>query len=551
MPVRTDGGMTATDTTPATGLRATLETPGSFAAVVELVSWAGELAHERGVRPLAMAADLAGDPRITALSVTDNAGGHVRLSPDAPGEALRDLGHDVIVHVACRDRNRNGLMSLGWDLLSRGLTNVLAVSGDYPVDGYHGLSRPVFDLDSVGLLAMYRGLERGAARHAGDGTSAGPGGPAADAATGVVGPAFYLGAVVDNHKRHEREVIPQYLKLARKVRTGARFVISQVGYDARASDELMRLVRREGLGVPVLANAYILDRGTARAFHAGRIPGCVVTDELLAVVERQCASPDKGRAFFLELAAKQAAVARGFGFAGIYLAGHRDGEEIRRVLDLADGFAGSDWRELARDVSFGIPDAFRLFATDRTTGLATDELAPAYVASLTPAARRRARARVPLFYRVNRALHAAAFEPGTPGFRLAARGYARVERLRLSRPLHVLEQAVKVPLFDCRDCGDCSLPDIAYLCPESHCAKNQRNGPCGGSHDGMCEVPGHPCIWAEAYARLKPYGEELGMLDGPPVLQDNALRRTSAWANTFLGRDHTTRPHDPDGGSHP
>ena len=28
------------------------------------------------------------------------------------------------------------------------------------------------------------------------------------------------------------------------------------------------------------------------------------------------------------------------------------------------------------------------------------------------------------------------------------------------------------------------------------------------------------------------------MLDREPVLQDNALRGTSAWANTFLGRDH-------------
>ena len=28
------------------------------------------------------------------------------------------------------------------------------------------------------------------------------------------------------------------------------------------------------------------------------------------------------------------------------------------------------------------------------------------------------------------------------------------------------------------------------------------------------------------------------MLEREPVLQDNALRGTSAWANTFLGRDH-------------
>jgi hypothetical protein len=28
------------------------------------------------------------------------------------------------------------------------------------------------------------------------------------------------------------------------------------------------------------------------------------------------------------------------------------------------------------------------------------------------------------------------------------------------------------------------------------------------------------------------------MLDGPVVVKDNALAGTSAWANTFLGRDH-------------
>ncbi len=71
--------------------------------------------------------------------------------------------------------------------------------------------------------------------------------------------------------------------------------------------------------------------------------------------------------------------------------------------------------------------------------------------------------------------------------------------------------------------------------------KNQRNGPCGGSHDGLCEAVERPCVWAEAYTRLKPYGEELRMLERPPVIQDNALRRTSAWANTFLGRDHFSR----------
>jgi methylenetetrahydrofolate reductase (NADPH) len=54
------------------------------------------------------------------------------------------------------------------------------------------------------------------------------------------------------------------------------------------------------------------------------------------------------------------------------------------------------------------------------------------------------------------------------------------------------------------------------------------------------------CIWARAYERLKPFGEEAGVLDRPPTIPDNALRRTSAWANTFLGRDHLSRVTTPE-----
>jgi methylenetetrahydrofolate reductase (NADPH) len=96
-------------------------------------------------------------------------------------------------------------------------------------------------------------------------------------------------------------------------------------------------------------------------------------------------------------------------------------------------------------------------------------------------------------------------------------------------------------MFDCRDCGDCSLPEIAFLCPESQCVKNQRNGPCGGTRQGKCEIGEKDCIWGRAYERLKAYGEEKSMLEGSVVFKNGALKGTSAWANTFLGRDHRPR----------
>ena len=67
---------------------------------------------------------------------------------------------------------------------------------------------------------------------------------------GSSGRDFFLGGVVTNHKRHEREVMPQYFKLRKKVETGARFVINQIGCNARKDDELLRWIRREGLPLP-------------------------------------------------------------------------------------------------------------------------------------------------------------------------------------------------------------------------------------------------------------------------------------------------------------
>ena len=107
------------------------------------------------------------------------------------------------------------------------------------------------------------------------------------------------------------------------------------------------------------------------------------------------------------------------------------------------------------------------------------------------------------------------------------------------KPMRLIEHASKAVLFACKDCGDCSLPEIAFLCPESQCAKNQRNGPCGGTRDGLCEVDGYgDCIWLRAYERLKHDGREDQLVAHAPVVQDQSLRGTSSWANNWLGRDH-------------
>jgi methylenetetrahydrofolate reductase (NADPH) len=510
-----------------TPLREQLARPGAFVVAAELVTSRGLITANSGRNVLELARELAADPRVDVLSITDNPGGHAMLSPDTLGTDLISRGQEVILHLSCKDWNRNALESRGWKLGSEGFGNVLALSGDYPVTGHKGLAAPVFDLDSVGLLSLFSEMNDGLRDER-------------KPETRLDRTDFFLGCVVTNHKRREREVMPQYFKLRKKVQAGARFVINQMGWDTRKDDELLRWIRRENLPVSVLANVYLLSPPAARAFHQGKIPGAVVTDELLALAERHGAGPDKGRAFFVDLAAKHVAVARGLGFDGVYLGGHMPASRFGEILELAASFATDDWREFAREIQYPFADEFYFFEPDPETKLSSDEVSATYLDSKR---RRKTELRVPLQYRFSRRLHAAVFGPDAPLFPLGRAFYRAVEKAPppVGKIVHTAEQAAKVPLFHCRDCGDCSLPDIAYVCPESQCAKNQRNGPCGGTREGLCEVYDSECIWSQAYERLKAYGEEESMLDGPAVVKDNALARTSAWANTFLGRDHHSR----------
>ena len=507
-------------------LREQLTRPGAFVVAAELVTSRGLITADSSRRVMEVARELAADPRVDVLSITDNPGGHAMLAPDTLGTDLISRGQEVVIHLSCKDWNRNALESRGWKLGSEGFDNVLALSGDYPVMGHKGLAAPVFDIDSVGLLSLFSEMNDGLHDERRpeiqlDRTN------------------FFLGCVVTNHKRREREVMPQYFKLRKKVEAGARFVINQIGWDTRKDDELLRWIRREQLPVSALANVYLLSRPAARAFHQGKIPGAVVTDELLAIAEREGASPDKGRAFFVELAAKHVAVARGLGFSGVYLGGHMPASTFCEILDQAGSFADDDWRTFAPEIQYPFADEFYFFERDPETKLSSDEVSATYLESKRT---RKTDLQVPVKYRFSRRLHTLAFEPDAPLFPAGRAFYKAIETSSAATKLaHAMEQAAKVPLFGCRDCGDCSLPDIAYVCPESQCAKNQRNGPCGGTREGLCEVYDTECIWSQAYERLKAYGEEETMLDGPVIVKDNALARTSAWANTFLGRDHHAR----------
>ena len=79
----------------------------------------------------------------------------------------------------------------------------------------------------------------------------------------------------------------QLYKLKKKVNAGAKYIISQVGFSARKLQEMLWLMKDNGLDVPLIANIYIINAGHGGAMNRGNIPGCDVTDEFLSVLKAE------------------------------------------------------------------------------------------------------------------------------------------------------------------------------------------------------------------------------------------------------------------------
>ncbi len=461
---------------------------------------------------LEFARQAAEDSLVSAVSITDNAGGHPALFPSALGQEIRRLGLEAVIHFSCKDRNRNTIESQLLELDRAGLHNLLVLTGDYPRRGYFGNAKPVFDLDSIHVLDFVSRMNKGESREH----------PF----------AFYPGCVVSPFKAVEAELVQQYSKLKKKIAAGARFVISQMGYDARKFHELRLFMEQEGLDLPLLGTVLIPDVKLARILHRGVVPGCVMPTRLLERFEASYAKgAEQGRRFSLEYGAKLVAVLMGLGYHGAHISGPGlEYPEVARVIRLARELAPR-WRSLVPEFSF--PEEWRWWLfSEGEDGLNAPERTPLSATAVHGIGSI-------IHLSLSRLVHWLAFEPGRGLHPLLSRMAQGLDGGRWERAITCLEYWAKGQLYGCRHCGDCTLGHFAFLCPQSQCAKFLLNGPCGGSRDGWCEVwPGRRrCFYVRVYSRL-PLSErkEFMSLLLPP--RDWRLYDTASWLNFYLEKDH-------------
>jgi methylenetetrahydrofolate reductase (NADPH) len=156
------------------------------------------------------AADLAVSEILDFASLTDNPCGNPMNAPDFLGHLIMDKGLNVNIHLSCKDINRNPLETRAWHLTSEGFRNILALAGDYPINGYKGIARPIFDIDSTGLISMLSDINNGLDI------------PTAkkNTAAKLTRIDFFVSAAVSSFEKYEAEYMPQYFKMEKRSRPG-------------------------------------------------------------------------------------------------------------------------------------------------------------------------------------------------------------------------------------------------------------------------------------------------------------------------------------------
>jgi len=102
----------------------------------------------------------------------------------------------------------------------------------------------------------------------------------------------------------------------------------------------------------------------------------VIPPALLDAVEREAAPADKGKAFFVDLAARQIAIAREMGYAGIYVGGPTKCEDFFAILEKAAEYGREDWHALVASTTYTVPGTWYAYRSDRATGLSSSEPVP-------------------------------------------------------------------------------------------------------------------------------------------------------------------------------
>lgn len=240
---------------------------GEFAVTAEMAPPKGTDFSEQ----LAAARLLEG--RVHAVNVTDMQSACLKASSLGLCVHLKQAGLEPILQITGRDRSRMAIMGDVLSAASFGINTILALTGDHPVVGDCKDSKPVYDLDSVGILRMLSNMESA-------GTDCG-GNPLTGGA-----PQLFKGAAVT--PVYEPRAL-QINKLRQKVEAGARYIQTQGVFDLVQLEGFLEDVEKANIRIPVMAGIIPLKSAGMARFMNENVPGIAVPEEMLTRLDAAAA----------------------------------------------------------------------------------------------------------------------------------------------------------------------------------------------------------------------------------------------------------------------
>jgi len=222
----------------------------------------GEIGPPKGtnIEKMVHHIDLLKD-KVDAMNVTDHQSSVMRFPSMGAALSVKERGGEPILQMTCRDRNRLALQADLFFAYTRGIRNVLCLTGDAVPVGDHKMAKGVFDLDSSQLLRTVRLLETGKDMGGND-------------LDGKV--EFCAGAIVTPEAD---PLEPQLIKFEKKVDSGAEFFQTQAIYDLDNFQRFMEFARK--FKVKILAGIILLVSARMAKFMNNNVPGVFVPQTLI------------------------------------------------------------------------------------------------------------------------------------------------------------------------------------------------------------------------------------------------------------------------------
>ena len=207
---------------------------------------------------------------VDAINVTDNQTAVVRMSSKAASAIMVQAGLEPNFQMVCRDRNRIAMQSDILGACALGIRNMLCLSGDHQHFGNHPMSKNVYDIDSMQLIALVKKM-RDEGKFNNDEDIDIP-------------PRIFIGAAANPFADPTEFRI---YRLANKIDAGADFIQTQCIYNMPRFREFMKRAVDMGLTEKAYILAGVTPMKSARMaqYMAKNVPGMDVPDELIKRIE--------------------------------------------------------------------------------------------------------------------------------------------------------------------------------------------------------------------------------------------------------------------------